>query len=161
MLRLPETVRVPVVIKYVFVCRLLQTVRVPKKIIFPKIDVGLGNCSSATLINSMTTAIRSGTLLPIMSPRTGDPGRGHEQPPPAIVCGKNEDFHAKKILKKFQNSILFRISPAPSRSRPSRGLIAPLFRRGAGICATLRPSSAMGKGRYHNNQDLQTLSYRL
>lgn len=82
------------VMEYVSVCRLLQTVRVSKKKSFaPKIGVGLGNWSSATLINSVATAVRSGTLLSTMPPHTGDLGRGHEQPPPAIVCATNEIFY--------------------------------------------------------------------
>ena len=123
----------------------------------------MGSCFSAALINSGATDMNSGTLPFTMAARTGVPGRGHEQPPLAIVCGRNEFFIKKlpcKIFHKFKK-IFFRILPAPSRSRPPRGLLAPPLRRGMGVCTTRWTSSALEMGHYHNTRDFLTLCCRL
>ena len=130
-----STVRVPMMTRR-FVCSLLQTVRVPAKFsFFPKFDVGLDYGSSAAFFNYATTAMCDGTPPPAAFPRADDPGRGHERPPPAIVCGKNgENLRTK--FSKFFRKLKLRNLPAPCRPCPPRGPLAPVP-QDAGMCATL------------------------
>ena len=70
---------------------------------FPEFDVGLDDSSLAVFFNYATTAMCNRPPPPVTIPRADGPGRGHERPPLAIVCGNNvENFetkHFKKIRK--------------------------------------------------------------
>ena len=72
---------------YVFV----DTVHVPNLFHFPEYDVGLDDSSSAAFFNYATTAMWNGPPPPVMIPRADGPEHGHEWPPPAIVCGNDEE----------------------------------------------------------------------
>ena len=132
----------------------------PEIFISPEFDVSLDDSSSAAFFNYATTTMCNGTPPPVTIPHVDGPGRGHERPPPAIVCGKNGENFQTKILKLFQK-LKVRNLPSPRRQCPPRGPLAPPFRREAGTCATLLPSSAMQRRDRRNHRGLQTLSYRL
>ena len=70
---------------------------------FPKFDVGLDNGSSAAFFNYVTAAMCNGHLAPTTFSRDDDPRRGHERPPPAIVCGKNGKNLRQIFWKSFEN----------------------------------------------------------
>jgi hypothetical protein len=76
--------------------------RTRKIFTFSGSGVGSDYGSSAAFINYATKAMHGGTPPPTAFPRADDPGRGHERPPPAIVCGNNEENLQTKFSNFFQ-----------------------------------------------------------